>query len=116
MRIRRSGIGFLAIAACLASAATADIKVPEMEAKHAAIEKPAPELTLVARQLKISGHVELTVKIDESGAVSDVKIELGNPVLTASCVSAVKKWKFKPFTKDGKPTTAVTTLSFDFKQ
>ena len=45
-----------------------------------------------------------------------MKIVTGNPVLTGSCVSAVKRWKFKPFTEDGKPASAITTLNFDFKQ
>ena len=112
----RSAAMLSVVAACSAGLALAQLKIPEMEAKRAAIEKPAPELSVAARQLKISGHVELTVRIDESGSVSDVKVETGNPVLTAGCVSAVKKWKFKPFTDDGKPAAAVTTLSFDFKQ
>ena len=102
--------------AIFAGLAHSQLRVPEMQAKRAAIEKTAPELSVAARQLKISGHVELTVKIDEAGVVADVKIENGNAVLTAGCVNAVRKWKFTPFTQDGKPTAAVTTLSFDFKQ
>jgi TonB family protein len=100
----------------LTVALDAQMKVPEMDAKRAALEKPAPELPAVARQLKISGHVELSVTIDESGDVSAVKAETGNPILTAPCMAAVKKWKFKPFLQDGKAARAFTTLSFDFKQ
>jgi outer membrane biosynthesis protein TonB len=40
----------------------------------------------------------------------------GNPILTASCVAAVKKWKFKPFPENGKAPAATTILTFDFKQ
>src|SRR4051812_28193373 len=98
----------LGVAALFAVPAMAELKVPEVEAKHAAIEKPTPELSAVARQLKVSGHVELTVTIDELGSVSEVKIVNGSPVLTAACVTAVKKWKFKPFSQDGKPAAAVT--------
>jgi protein TonB len=112
---RSAGVA-VGLAVWLAGPAIAELRVPELQAKHAAIEKPAPDLSVAARQLKISGHVELTVKIDEAGAVSDVKIESGNAVLTAGCVTAVKKWKFKPFTQDGKPVAAITTLTFDFKQ
>ena len=106
----------LGLAALMSNPMRADVTVPEAEAKQAAVEKPAPVISATARQLKISGHVELSVTIDPSGAVADVKIVNGNPVLTASCVSAVKKWKFKPFQENGKAATATTTLTFDFKQ
>ena len=83
MAISRSVPFTVSIMLCFSAISRAEMKVEEMEAKHAAIEKPAPELNAVARQLKISGHVELTVNIDSSGAVSAVKIEAGNPVLTS---------------------------------
>ena len=116
MPIRTSLLVPLALALGLSRASAADLRVPELEAKHAAIFKPTPELSQVARQLKISGRVELTVTIDASGAVSEAKALSGSPVLSSTCVTAVKTWKFKPFTQDGKPSTAVTTLSFEFKQ
>jgi protein TonB len=87
-----------------------------MDAKRAALAKPSPELSTVARQLKVSGRVELSVDINASGSVTDVRIVSGSPVLTAPCVTAVKQWKFKPFSQDGQPSAAVTTLSFEFKQ
>lgn len=106
----------LALALGFWRVSAAELRVPEMEAKRAAVAKPNPELSPMARQLKLSGHVELTVKIDASGSVADVQIVSGSPVLTAPCVAAVKKWKFKPFTLGDEPASAVTTLSFEFKQ
>jgi protein TonB len=106
----------LALALGVSRASAAELHVPELEAKHAAIFKPAPELSQVARQLKVSGRVELAVTIDASGLVTDAKPVSGSPVLSSTCVTAVKTWKFKPFTQDGKASGAVTTLSFEFKQ
>jgi len=102
---------------CVACAAGTEIQVPESAAKHAATSKPAPTISPMARQLKISGHVEVAVAIDEDGSVTDVKITAGTPVLATGVVDAVKKWKFTPF-KDpsGTASKATTTLSFDFKQ
>jgi len=105
-----------AIALLFAPLGLAELKVDEAEAKKAATEKPAPTLSPMARQLKLSGTVELAVQIDESGAVSDVQVAKGNSVLAIGAVTAVKKWKFEPFTQDGKPVKASTTLVFEFKQ
>jgi len=94
----------------------AELKVSEADAKKAAIERPAPTLSTIARQLKLSGTVELAVTIDETGAVTDVTVAKGSPVLGAGAVAAVRKWKFEPFMDNGKPTKASTLLVFEFKQ
>lgn len=95
----------------------AEVKVSEADAKKAAIEKPAPTLGTVARQLKLSSRVELAVSIDEAGNVTDVRIDKGSPVLAQGAVAAVKKWRFEPFLgEDGKPSKASTVLVFEFKQ
>jgi len=92
------------------------LQVTEAQAKHAAIDKPAPSISPMARQMKLSGKVELAVVIDEKGAVSDVKVTTGNPILASSATGAVRKWKFTPFTEGGAPAKATTTLTFEFKQ
>ena len=95
--------------------ANAEIRVPTDDAMKAATKKAAPEYPPIARQLKIGGKVEVDVTIDADGNVEAVKILSGNAMLTQSVVSAVKKWKFTPFTQDGTPTKAITALNFDFK-
>ncbi len=71
---------------------------------------------MMARQLKLSGRVELQVTIGTSGLVESVRPLAGNPLLVECGVAAVKRWKFTPFMQDGVPASAVTTLSFEFKQ
>jgi TonB family protein len=93
------------------------LRIPEAQAKRAATSKPAPTISPMARSLKINGHVEVQVSIDQTGDVSDVKPTQGPPVLSTGVVDAVKKWKFTPFTDaNGAASAAVTTLGFDFKQ
>ena len=69
--------------------------------------KVPPDYPAIARQLKIEGAVELEAVVTESGAVEKVNIVSGNPVLTRPASDAVKKWKFAPFTSDGKAVKAV---------
>lgn len=94
----------------------AEVQVPETVAKHAAVSKTPPPISLMARQMKISGHVEVALEIDEAGNVTAVRATQGPPVLSSGVVEAVKKWKFTPFTDSaGAAAKATTTLSFDFK-
>jgi protein TonB len=103
----------LLAAGCLWAADPA-LKITEADAKKAAIQKPAPEYPMVARQLKVTGKVNLDVVIAEDGSVAEVRIVSGTPILTKPAAEAVKKWRFRPFQADGKPAAALATLSFEF--
>jgi TonB family protein len=95
--------------------ASAELRVLTDDALKAATKKTPPEYSPIAKQLRIMGKVEVDVTIDADGNVENVKIVSGNAMLTPSVVTAVKKWKFTPFTQDGAPTKAITQLQFDFK-
>ena len=107
-----TGIGGLAL---LAGAAFADVRVGTAEAVKSAINKPQPEYSAVARQMKVSGKVEVEAVVDTDGKVESVKSLTGNPLLTQSAINAVQKWKFTPFAENGAPAKAVVTLSFEFR-
>ena len=81
------------------------------------IDPPAPALSgqPIARQLKIEGSVELEAVVTETGAVEKVNIVSGNPVLTRPASDAIKKWKFAPFTSDGKAVKALVPVTLSFK-
>jgi TonB family protein len=99
----------------VAAACAAEMRVPTGEAVKAATVKPYPEYSAVARQMKVSGKVEVEATVATTGEVESVRAISGNPLLTSSAVAAVKRWKFTPFTENGAPAKAVITLSFDFK-
>jgi protein TonB len=107
-------ISTLILPAFFAIAGDVQLDIEEVDAKKAAIDKPAPTYPIAARQLKISGdvHVEATVAAD--GSVEDVRVVSGNPVLTKPAADAVKRWRFKPFEVNGKPARAIVNLSFEF--
>jgi len=90
-------------------------KASRAEGMSAAVSKVQPDYPPIARQLKIQGVVELEAVVDTSGEVEKVNIVNGSPVLTKPCAEALKKWKFKPFTEDGKAVTALVPVSFTFK-
>jgi len=108
------GIVLLALAPGLTIQAQ-ELHVTEADAKGAAISKQMPEYPPMARQLKVTGKVELEVVIAADGSVEDVRISSGNSMLTRPCAKAVHDWRFKPFLQDGKPVRAVAPLTFEFK-
>jgi protein TonB len=90
-------------------------KVTKAEGLNAVTTKVPPEYPVIAKQLKIEGAVELEAIVTEGGVVEKVNIVSGNPVLTRPASDALKKWKFAPFTSDGKPVKAVVPVSLSFK-
>lgn len=90
-------------------------KVTRQEALSAVVSKPAVEYPPIARQLKVSGKVELEALVSETGSVIKVTIVSGNPMLTTPAAESLKKWKFKPFTDEGKPVAVLAPVSFTFE-
>src|SRR6266702_2579521 len=118
MSFRFAGIlGKLALAAIFLATSfgqDAPKKVTKADGLNAVTSKAAPEYPAIAKQLKIEGSVELEALVTESGAVEKVNIVSGNPVLTRPASDAVKKWKFAPFTSEGKAVKALVPISLSF--
>jgi TonB family protein len=89
-------------------------RVSEEEAKKAITSKVNPEYPAMARQMRLGGKVQVDAYIDTDGKVEKVQVVNGNALLTSAAVNAVKRWKFSPFTTDGKPVRAVAGFSFNF--
>jgi len=115
-RFRFLGLAMLlGLVAGVLAAQDAPKKVTKTEGLNAVTNKVPPEYPAIARQLKIEGAVELEVVVTETGMVEKVNIVSGNPVLTRPASDAVKKWKFAPFTAEGKTVRAVVPVTLSFK-
>ncbi len=108
-------VALIAIPLLAGSIAFGEVRVGNAEAVKAAVQKPQPEVSPIARQMKVAGRVEVEASIAEDGTVDAVRVISGNPLLTSSTVNAVKKWKFTPFQENGAAAKAVAILAFDFK-
>lgn len=67
-----------------------------------------------ARRNGIQGQVVLHVEISEAGDVEHIDVLSGNPLLVPSTVESVKRWKYKPFLRGGKPIKVSTRVPLDF--
>lgn len=109
------GVAVLLLGAATLGNAQTSKHVNHADAMNAAVQKVNPEYSAMAKQLKLTGSVEVNVLISEDGRVEKVEPVSGNPVLFRCAEDALKRWKFTPFTEDGKAVKAVAAMNFSFK-
>lgn len=114
-KLHKSVLSAMAAGIALAGSCFADLRISTADAMKQATAKPTPEYSAMARQMKISGRAEVEAVIAPDGSVESAKAISGNPLLTGPAVTAVKRWKFTPFTANGEAIRAVAVLSFEFK-
>ncbi|MFT3744092.1 MAG: energy transducer TonB [Pyrinomonadaceae bacterium] len=73
-----------------------------------------PVYPQAAKVVRAAGVVTVEVTIDESGTVAEVQKTSGPMMLQAAAKDAIRKWKFKPFVRDGQPVRATGFVNFSF--
>ncbi|HVS02511.1 MAG TPA: TonB family protein [Thermoanaerobaculia bacterium] len=77
---------------------------------------PQPVYPEMARKARVQGVVIVQAIIDKQGQVTNVKVLKGLPMgLDQAAAEAVKKWKFKPATLNGKPVDVYYNLTVNFR-
>ncbi len=79
-----------------------------------ATRQSAPVYPPVARSTRTTGMVTVELTIDEKGDVAEVQKASGPAMLQSAAKDAVRRWKFKPFVRDGQPVKATGYVSFNF--
>jgi TonB family protein len=78
------------------------------------LKRVEPEYPAQALAQRTQGAVRLQVRIAQDGAVREVKVVNGEPVLADAAISAVKQWRFKPQTVHGKAVEMQTEITLKF--
>ena len=68
------------------------VRLSEAEARKILVSKVDPEYPLMAKQIRLSGKVQVDCFVDTNGAVEKVQIINGNPLFSSSITHAMKKW------------------------
>ena len=77
--------------------------------------RPDPPYTEQARKAGLQGSVDLQIVVNGDGTVGAAKLLKGLGMgLDQSAESTVRKWKFKPGLKDGKPVAVRVVVTVNF--
>lgn len=80
------------------------------------IFRPEPDYPDQARKARFQGTVTLSVIVDASGNVSSVHVSRPMGMgLDEKAIEAVKKWKFRPGMKNGKPVPVYANIELTFR-
>jgi TonB family protein len=78
------------------------------------IHRVDPSYPMQARTQRISGKVTLAATIGKDGIVHGVSFVNGSLILAESAKSAVRQWRYKPGTLNGKPVEIQKEITFVF--
>ncbi len=72
------------------------LAMPAMAADARAIKSRTPPIyPEIAKRMRVTGTVRLSVTVDAEGKVTDVQPISGNSVLTYAAEQAVRQWRFE---------------------
>jgi len=88
----------------------------ELENRPELVASVQPAYPTDMRKAKIEGSVTLVFILNESGAVEEPQVQRSSrPEFERPALEAVRKWKFKPGTKDGQPVRTYMKLPIQFR-
>src|SRR5262245_14565483 len=76
------------------------------------ISAPKPIYPMEAAKNGVQGKVWIHLLISETGEVESADIVSGDPDLARSAQEAMKKWKFRPYIRNGKPVKVNTKMPY----
>ena len=80
------------------------------------IRSADPVYTEAARKAKLSGDVEISLRVDKKGNPSHIRVVRGMGMgLDQKAVEAVRQYKFKPATQNGKPVAVDLFVDVNFQ-
>lgn len=86
-----------------------DVKAP------VTIHSVKPDYPRFARQARIEGTVVMSCVIDRQGRIRSAEIEKSvHPILDEAALAAVRQWRFRPGTLNGRPVDVIFHLTVNF--
>ena len=78
------------------------------------IKHPSPIYPPLAKQARISGTVKLSALIGKDGAIQNLVVVSGHPLLVQSALDAVRQWVYQPTLLNGEPVEVATEIDVNF--
>ncbi|MDP2998382.1 MAG: TonB family protein [Bryobacterales bacterium] len=78
------------------------------------LNQPKPTYPPLAKQARIQGTVRFNAIIGRDGAIQNLTVVSGHPLLVPSALEAVRQWKYQPTLLNGEPVEVVTQIDVNF--
>lgn len=91
------------------------IRVPSSVMEENLLVSRVPIYPEGARAMRLEGTVVVETVISESGAVRYARAVSGDPRLRAAAEEAVMKWRYKPYTLNGRAVEVATQMRVSFR-
>jgi len=78
------------------------------------LHKVQPVYPSPARLARIQGAVELRAIIGKTGAIENLVVVRGHPMLAPAAVEAVKQWRYRPYLLNGEAIEVETDITVNF--
>jgi TonB family protein len=98
-----------------AMSAIEPVNLPESAARELLAQSVEPEYPAAARAGGQRGSVVLQLTIGRDGAVQDVKFLQGSLMFARAAIDAVRQWRFKPYSMNGRAVSVQSVITLNFK-
>ena len=90
------------------------IRIPAQMAEANLVYDVTPKYPPEAGRERIEGTVVLLAVIGKDGAVEDVRVKSGLPLLAQAAIEAVKQWRYRPYLVNGEPVEIDSQITINF--
>jgi TonB family protein len=90
------------------------VNLPESAARELLTQPVEPEYPAAAKASGQRGSVVLQVLIGRDGGVQDAKFLQGSLVFARAAIDAVKQWRFKPYSMNGRAVSVESVITLNF--
>ncbi|HEY6969919.1 MAG TPA: energy transducer TonB [Candidatus Angelobacter sp.] len=90
------------------------VRISSGVAQGLLVHKVEPDYPFEAKVHHIHGDVVVQCLIDKAGNLVVLNVLSGHPILAEETVRTIRKWKYKPYTINGEPVEAETTITVRF--
>jgi protein TonB len=78
------------------------------------LKKVMPRYPEMARRAGVSGDVIIAAIIGTDGALHNLRVTSGSPLLREEAITAAKQWRYSPYLLGGKPVETDTHITISF--
>ncbi len=90
------------------------VRVSQGVTQGMVIHRVQPSYPQLARTARVQGAVVLAAIIGKDGAVQNLHVMNGHPLLTQAALDAVRQWRYKPYILNGEPVEVDTQITVNF--